>query len=104
MGKVIWAPSALKDVDSIAEYIARDSADQSALFVIRLFEATDRLQEFPLSGRIIPEMGNQDFREIICGSYRIMYRLYNDEVWITGVVHGARNWPIVNSKQTPPER
>ena len=31
MGQVIWSPSALEDVDSIAEYIARDSADQAAL-------------------------------------------------------------------------
>lgn len=92
MGKVIWAPSALEDVNSIAEYIARDSVDQAALFVVRLFEATDRLQEFPLSGRVIPEIDNQSCREIIYGSYRIMYRLDDDEVWITGVVHGARNW------------
>lgn len=92
MGKVIWAPSALDDINSIAQYIARDSVDQAALFVARLFEVTDRLQEFPFSGRVIPEIGNQSCREIICGYYRIMYRLEGDEVWITGVVHGARNW------------
>ena len=92
MGKVIWAPSALKDIDSIAEFIARDSVDQAALFVVRLFEATDRLQKFPLSGRVIPEIGDQSCREIIYGSYRIMYRFDNDGVWITGVVHGARKW------------
>src|SRR3990170_5240133 len=34
MGKVIWAPSALEDVNSIAEYIARDAADRAALFVV----------------------------------------------------------------------
>lgn len=92
MGKVTWAPSALEDVNSIAEYIARDSADRAALFIVRLFEATDRLQEFPLSGRIIPEIGNPSCREVIYGSYRIMYRLVNNDIWITGVVHGARNW------------
>ncbi|PIU55930.1 MAG: hypothetical protein COS88_03580 [Chloroflexi bacterium CG07_land_8_20_14_0_80_51_10] len=47
MGKVIWAPSALDDINSIAEYIARDSVDQAALFVARLFESTERLQESP---------------------------------------------------------
>ena len=92
MGEVIWAPSALDDLDFIAEYIARDSVDQAALFVTRLFEATDRLQEFPFSGRVIPEIGNQCCREIIYSSYRIMYRLEGNEVWITGVVHGARDW------------
>lgn len=92
MGQVIWAPSALKDVDSIAEFIARDSVDQAALFVLRLFDATDRLQKFPRSGRIIPEIGSQFCREIIYGAYRIMYRLESDDVWITAVVHGSRNW------------
>jgi len=92
MGKVIWSPTAIEDVDSIAEYIARDSIDQASLFVIRLIGVTDRLQDFPSSGRIIPEIGNPGCREIIYGSYRIMYRVYEDAVWITGIVHGSRDW------------
>lgn len=92
MGKVTWAPSALDDMDSIAEFIARDSVDRAALFVTRIFEITDRLQEFPLSGRVIPEIGEQYCREIIYGSYRIMYRVEGPDVWITGVVHGARDF------------
>ena len=44
MGKVIWSPSALEDVNSIAEFISRDSVGQAALFVARLLEATYRLQ------------------------------------------------------------
>ncbi|OHB62544.1 MAG: hypothetical protein A2Y76_10875 [Planctomycetes bacterium RBG_13_60_9] len=86
MAEVIWAPSAL------AAYIAADSAAMAALFVSRLIEATDRLEEFPLSGRIIPEVNNSNCREVIYGAYRIMYRVEGDEVWITGVVHGARDW------------
>ncbi len=71
MGKVIWSPSALNDIDAIAEYIARDSVDRAALFVSRIFETTDKLQKFPLSGRVIPEIGDKCCREIIYGSYRI---------------------------------
>ena len=92
MGQVIWAPSALKDVESIADYIARDSPEQAALFVTRVLEATDRLADFPLSGRVIPEIANESCREIIYGAFRIMYRLERGEVWITAVVHGARDW------------
>jgi len=89
---VIWSASALEDVDSIAEYIARDSEDEAALFATRLIEATDRLARFPESGRIIPEISQTSCREIFVGSYRIMYRIEGEEIWITGVVHGARNW------------
>lgn len=91
MAKVIWSPTALKDIDSIAEFIARDSVDRASLFVLRLIEATDRLQTFPFSGRIIPEFDNQFRREIIYASYRIMYKIEKDEVWITGIIHGSRN-------------
>ena len=92
MGKIIWAPSALKDIGSIAEYIERDSVDQSALFVSRIIEITDQLEYFPESGRIIPEIKNKNCRELVYGAYRIMYRIVKKEIWITGVVHGARNW------------
>ena len=92
MAEVIWAPSALNDIDSIAEYIARDSSHRASLFIRRLFESSDRLKEYPLSGRIIPEINDPSCREIIYGSYRIMYRIENNDIWITGVVHGAQNW------------
>lgn len=64
----------------------------ASLFVRRLIEATDRLHDFPLSGRVIPEINHPDCREVIYGAYRIMYRLEGEEVWITGVIHGARDW------------
>ncbi len=92
MGKIVWAPSALNDIESIAEYIERDSVDQAALFVTRIIEMTDRLEKFPESGRIIPEIKVTNCREIIYGAYRLMYRINKDEIWITGIVHVARNW------------
>jgi plasmid stabilization system protein ParE len=58
MAKVIWAPSALDDIDAIAEFISRDSVYNAALFIDRLFETTDRLKKLPLTGRVIPEIGN----------------------------------------------
>jgi plasmid stabilization system protein ParE len=90
MGKVIWSPAALADVDSIAEYVARDSPGRAALLATRLVEAPDLLASFPRTGRMIPEFGNQSRREIFVGPYRIMYWIRGDAIWITGVVHGSR--------------
>ena len=92
MVKIIWAPSSLKDIDSIAEYIARDSEEQASLFISRIIELTDQLQDYPFSGRIIPEIKDENCREVIYGAYRLMYRISPRVIWITGVVHGARNW------------
>lgn len=93
VGQAIWSPKALEDVEAIAEYLARDSVDRGALFATRLPEPTDRLAEFPESGRVIPELGDGSKREIIVAPYRIMYLAAADDVWMTGGVHGARDWP-----------
>ena len=92
MDKIIWAPAALKDIDSIAQYIERDSVDQAVLFVTRVIEMVDRLKEFPRSGRVIPEINDAHCREIIYGAYRSMYRITEKEIWINGVIPGAQNW------------
>ncbi len=92
MGKIIWSPVALEDIKSIHDYIAKDSADRAALFIERLIESTDHLREFPLSGRIIPEININTSREIIFGSYRIMYDVITNAVRIASVVHSARDW------------
>jgi plasmid stabilization system protein ParE len=52
----------------------------------------DRLAEFPQSGHVIPEISSPSCREISVPPYRVMYRTEGDQVWITGVVHGARDW------------
>jgi toxin ParE1/3/4 len=96
MVQLIWAPSALDDIDAIAEYISRDSKDRAALFVTRLIESTDRLKEFPLSGRVILEIGDTSCREIVYRSYHILYRIVGNKIWITSVVHDARNWNLEN--------
>jgi toxin ParE1/3/4 len=93
VGRVIWSPSALEDAEAIAAFIARDSADQAALFITRLFEAVDRISAFPQAGRVIPELNDDGRREIFVGPYRLMYRTVEDDIWVVAIVHGARDWP-----------
>ena len=93
MNKVIWAPSALIDLKEIRKYIARDSLHYAKKFIENAFNATERLSIFPKSGRIVPEIGNPNIREIGHGSYRIIYELINNEVYVVAVVHGRRLLP-----------
>ena len=65
MTKLIWSELAMNDIKSIHDYIAKDSADRAALFIERLIEAADRLEDLPYSGRIIAEIGKEECREII---------------------------------------
>jgi len=91
MVKIIWSPDALEDIELIAEYISGDSANRASKFVEKLILSTDRLIEFPLSGRIIPEFNDENRREIIIDHYRIMNEYNNDEVWIVTVFHSSKD-------------
>jgi len=92
MAEVIWSFEALKDLEDIAAFIARDSEYQAAMLVQRILDAVDRLAEFPETGRVIPEVGAPRFREAIEGAYRIMYSVHGNEIHIDAVMHGSRSF------------
>ncbi|MBI4483118.1 MAG: type II toxin-antitoxin system RelE/ParE family toxin [Acidobacteria bacterium] len=90
MAEVKWTPQALDDLEAICLFIARDAPQVAAVFAQSAFRATDRLVDFPRSGRVVPELHDQNFREIILGNYRLIYRIQRHEVQILTVHHGAR--------------
>jgi len=87
---VRWTPQAADDLDAIAEFIARDSPHFARLFIADILQTVDRLVDFPESGRIVPDIGEKSIREVILGSYRILYRLRSEAVEVLTVHHGAR--------------
>jgi len=51
------------------------------------------LKTLPESGRVVPELGISQIRELIEGNYRIVYRLLSKElVEILTVHHSARDF------------
>jgi toxin ParE1/3/4 len=87
---VVWSPRAIVDVDSIAEYIARDSPAYASVVVSKILAATRSLENFPDSGRIVPEFDDETIREKLVYSYRIIYRIDSSTVTITTVIHGKQ--------------
>ena len=73
--KLIWSPAARDDLHDIVVFIARDNSRRAMSFGYELISETDRLQEFPELGRIVPEHKNDDIREIVFRPYRIVYRV-----------------------------
>lgn len=76
--KVVWSPLALQRVQEIALFIATDQPKAAAKWVDNLFASVERLQEFPNTGRIVPELNTRSIREVIFGAYRVFYRVRND--------------------------
>jgi addiction module RelE/StbE family toxin len=90
MARVVFTDPALEDISSIAEFISRDSAKYAIIFVSNIFERVEVLKKHPRVGRIVPETSDDTIREIIEGSYRIIYRLHsNDHIDILTVHHSA---------------
>jgi addiction module RelE/StbE family toxin len=75
MVKVVWTDFAIRDLNDIGEYIAKDSERYAKVVIQNLFESTDLLESHPKAGRIVPEFNNKNLRELIRGSYRIVYRI-----------------------------
>ena len=89
---VIWSEGSLEDIDGIAEFISRDSVYYAERVVANLFSAGDSLLEQPERGRVVPELGDPDVRELFIYSYRLVYRMVREEreFRILAVIHGKR--------------
>ena len=93
--QIIWSPRSLRDVESIRDYVARDSPRVADLVVTRIIMAVERLQTFPESGRRVPERNDPEIREVIAAPYRVVYRLRESNVEIITVFRAARLFPWI---------
>ena len=91
MGKIRWTEKSSTHLMAIHDYIAKDSKTYATRFIKSLIKASSKLEIMPRCGRIVPEFETYGFREVIYKSYRIIYRIIDDDnVEILAVVHGAR--------------
>jgi addiction module RelE/StbE family toxin len=90
--EVRWSDPALDDIEAIRDYIAKDSPFYARRFIERVFEHVEKLNDFPMMGRLVPEAEDRkDIRELIYQGYRIIYLLTSDLAEIITVVHGSRD-------------
>ena len=87
MATINWSAKAAADIESIAEYIGRDSLANAASQVRMIIERTSVLVNYPELGRIVPELPGSAYRQIPAGRYRIIYQLKEDDVYIITVHH-----------------
>jgi toxin ParE1/3/4 len=88
--KVRFTPSARTQFLSAISYIRQDKPSAAVSFRDRAEKILRRLEDFPESGRIIPEFPELPYREVIIPPYRFFYKIKADVVWIVAVWHGAQ--------------
>ncbi len=66
-----------------------DSEFYAAGLVQEVKEASASLKHFAERGQIVPEFDDESIRELLVGSYRLIYRISQKQVVIPAFVHGA---------------
>jgi plasmid stabilization system protein ParE len=56
-----------------------------------LTRRSEQIANFPFSGRLVPEFETEQLREVIEGSYRIIYYIKPEQIDVIAVLHAARN-------------
>ena len=87
-----WTEPALSDLHAIHNFIARDSNTYADITISDILDEVQQLEQFPMSGRIVPEIHDETIRELIEGNYRIIYNITKSEVIILTILHGARDF------------
>lgn len=77
MAKVNWTKLAVEDIHNVMEYLRHYSDKYAEVFADNIFERAEILERFPRSGRIA-ELENENIRELIYKSYRIVYVILDD--------------------------
>jgi len=83
-----WTLRARDDLKRIRDYIARDKEGAAKRWVQRLREGARGAARMPRSGRVVAELDRDDIREVIVGSYRIVYLIKRKEIVVLTVFEG----------------
>lgn len=90
MAEVVWTEPALQELDAIAEYIALDNPAAASHLVQEVFDKTGRLEDFPQSGRIPPELPGSVYRELVVPTCRTFYREEKKQALVLYVMREER--------------
>ena len=86
--RVVWSQEARADIRAIHAYRSRFSRAGAGTLLKTLRSRALQLQDFPDSGRLVPEMNNPYMRGLIEGDYRILYERFPDRVEIFAILNG----------------
>jgi plasmid stabilization system protein ParE len=88
---VEWSEPARVDLRALYEFIALDSPFYARTTIRTIVERAAGISETPEIGRVVPELGEDNIREVFIFSYRVIYQIFPDKVTVLTVVHGYRD-------------
>jgi plasmid stabilization system protein ParE len=89
--QVSWTQAARRHIDEAIAIAAEDAPAAAERLLSAALDAAASLDTLAERGRIVPELGLANVREILVGRYRLIYEVGEGEVTILAFVHGARD-------------
>jgi addiction module RelE/StbE family toxin len=87
---IAWSDPAVDDLEAAVEFIAKDSDAYARSLAQLAVDAAESLRTFPNRGHRLPDPKLARYRELIIGSYRLVYLVQKNRVLIVAVLHGHR--------------
>ena len=88
-----WTEQSVNQLSAVVDYISLSSPVYTEQVLERVVLRLRQAQQFPESGRRVPESGHADARELFEPPYRLVYRVRSDTVEVLAIVHGRQYLP-----------
>ena len=89
--RVAWTQKARDRLQAIFLRIKDDNPEAARRWREEINQAARSLDELYERGRVVPELGITDIRELLLGNYRLIYEIEPKRVVILSVRHGSQN-------------
>jgi len=98
MAQIIWTENALIGLRDVVEYIELFNPLAAASLARQVFDATDRLVDFPESCQLVEELPDHNFRQLLVEPLRLLYSYDSERITIMHVVRQERSLRMLVSE------
>jgi toxin ParE1/3/4 len=88
---VAWTDKAKFSLRNIFYYIKKDSPFYATEVKNKFLFESQKLSDFPKLGRIVPEVEDENIRELFIYSYRMIYQIIDNNIFILTIIHSKQN-------------
>lgn len=88
---VKWSLRARDDLKAIHDRVAKDAPLNAKRVVREIIQAASNIAQTPRGGRVVPELRDADIREIPVHSWRVIYQILGDDLFVLTLLHKRRD-------------
>jgi plasmid stabilization system protein ParE len=96
--KIKWSPLSAERLADIVNHISKENPDAARKTAENIFTSIENLNKFPNSGRVVPELDDPKYREILVGNYRVVYSVLSDAINVLTIRHQKQLLKLKNFK------